>query len=165
MASFADARVVRLEADGTYVDDAVTAGQGGLDGPDIGMRFGPDGDLYVPSWYDGAVYAYGDDSRTVVAPGTWSGPRGIVWDDAGALLVAMNGDSAVLRVDGDATAVLEPRRPDGIAWLGDRLLVASGATNKVQAWDSAAGTLDGVLLDDPAIDGATSISVLELPVP
>lgn len=165
VASFEDDRVVRLEADGTYVDDAVTAGQGGLDGPDIGMRFGPDGDLYVPSWYDGAVYAYGDTVRTIVPPGTWSGPRGIVWDPDGALLVAMNGDSAVLRVDGDATPALEPRRPDGIAWLGDQLLVASGASDKVQAWDYASGELVGVLIDDDAIDGATSVSVLELPVP
>jgi hypothetical protein len=44
-------------------------------------------------------------------------------------------------------------------------LVASGASNRVQAWDYAAGTLDGVLIDDPAIDGATSVSVLELPAP
>lgn len=165
VASFNDDRVARLEADGTYVDDAVPGGLGGLDGPDIGMTFGPDGALYVPSWYDGAVYAYTDGApSTVVASGTWSGPRGLAWE-GGELLAAMNGDGVILRVGAATSTALEPRRPDGIAWLGDRLLVASGATNKVTAWDLATGTNDGVFIDDPAIDGATAVAVLELPAP
>lgn len=166
VASFDDDRVVRLEADGAYVDDVVEAGAGGLDGPDIGLAFGPDGALYVPSWYNGAVYAWQDGVVRDVVPADsgWSGPRGIVWD-ADTPLIAMNGSDAVVR-GGDAPEVyIEPRRPDGLAILGDQLLVASGGTNKVQAWDLATGTLEGVLINDPEVDGATVIAVLELPVP
>lgn len=166
VASFEDDRVVRLEADGTYVDDAVQAGAGGLDGPDIGLAFGPDGALYVPSWYNGAVVSYVDGvpSPVIAQDSGWSGPRGLAWDGA-SLLVAMAGSNAVVRAGDEVTTFIEPRGPAGIAILEDRLLVGSEATDKVQAWNLATGELEGVFVDDDAIEGITAIAVLELPVP
>jgi len=164
--SFEDDRVARFTSDGVYVEDAVAAGAGGLDGPDIGLSFGPDGALYVPSWYNGAVLAYSAGVATeVVAAGSgWSGPRALAWHDD-TLLVAMSGDNAVVRVDATVTTFVEPRRPAGLAILGDQLLVSSEANDKVQAYDIASGELVGELIDDEAVDGATAISVLQLPVP
>lgn len=166
VASFEDDRVARFTSEGAYVEDAVVAGAGGLDGPDIGLSFGPDGALYVPSWYNGAVLAYsGGVATEVVAAGSgWSGPRALAWHD-GTLLVAMSGDNAVVRVDAGVTAFVEPRRPAGLAILGDQLLVSSEANDKVQAYDIASGELVGELIDDEAVDGATAISVLQLPLP
>lgn len=167
VASFNDDRVVRFEADGTYVDDVLSAGEGGLDGPDIGMAFGPDGALYVPSWYTGAVLAYAAGELTTVigADEPWSDPRGIAWDADGAMLVAMNGEGEVVRVQAGISTLLEQRRAAGLAVLGDLLLVGSDASDKVEAFDLMTGVSAGVFVDDDAIDGATAISVMALPVP
>ncbi|MES2642365.1 MAG: hypothetical protein V4850_22975 [Myxococcota bacterium] len=164
VASFEDDRVARFEADGTYVDDAVPAGAGGLDGPDIGMAFGPDGALVIPSWYNGSVLSYADGIATalVTPEDGWEGPRALAWN-AGSLLVSMNGSNAVVRVGDGVSLFIEPRGPTGMAILGDRLLVASGATDKVLAWNLASGEPEGVFLPADGVVGASALAVLELP--
>jgi hypothetical protein len=50
-----------------------------------------------------------------------------------------------------------------MAILGDRLLVASQATDKVQAWNLGTGELEGVFLPADGVVGASALAVLQLP--
>lgn len=171
--SFGDDRVLRFGPDGTFEGAFVDAGAGGLDGPDIGLAFGPDGHLYVPSWSTGSVLRF--DGATGASLGAVVGPehglvapRGLAWDADGALLVASSGSDAILRVDpadGTVTPALASREPQGIVRDGGELLVAEAQMDKVRAYDLTTGEAVGTVVDDPAIEGITSLSLLTLPAP
>src|SRR5262249_50316240 len=57
--SFETDEVLRFDGrSGKYLGVFVSAGSGGLDGPDAGTKFGPDGLLYVPSFWNDRVLRY-----------------------------------------------------------------------------------------------------------
>jgi DNA-binding beta-propeller fold protein YncE len=64
VSSFDSDAILRYDgASGAFVEVFVTAGSGGLDGPDAGMVFGPDGHLYVPGYYSDTIPRYDGDHR------------------------------------------------------------------------------------------------------
>lgn len=164
--SFDTDRVMRYQADGTYVDDFVTAGAGGLDGPDIGLVFGPDGDLYVPGWYSKAVHRY--DGATgafkeliLDADDGLTSPRALVFDTAGRLYATDWESGQIFKVEQGVTSVFVTiAYPTGMTLDGDHLLVANSRSDTVKMLDLETGDEQGVLINDDAIDGATAVHVL-----
>jgi sugar lactone lactonase YvrE len=61
-------RILRFTTGGTYVDDYVPAGSGGMTNNPTRMNFGPDGDLYVVGVYsNNQVYRFGTENEAVFA--------------------------------------------------------------------------------------------------
>jgi len=83
--------------DGAFIDAFVTAGSGGLSGPNW-MTFGPDGNLYVSSAatfevlrYDGATGQFLDAFVPALSGGLYH-PRGLAFDADGNLYVSNRND-------------------------------------------------------------------------
>ena len=166
VADFEEDAVFRYEADGQPLGAFVTPGLGGLDGPDIGMIFGPDGDLYVPGWNSGAIHRYdgrtGADRGLVAGPADGlSRPRGLVFDEAGALYATDEGENRLLRLDpAGPVELLRLPGATGLARDGDRLLIGSGQSDRLRAYDLRTDADLGLLLIPDGLDGLTAVSVL-----
>jgi sugar lactone lactonase YvrE len=167
VSSFETDQVLRYEADGTFVDAVVDAGEGGLNGPDIGLAFDEVGALLVPGWYSDRVHRYDPDTREYLGDllgpdGGLARPRAIVVD-GGRTLVAGRDTGAVLAVAADgavSTLAVQPGAA-GLALTEAReLLVSNEVDDTVHAFDAATGEDLGVRVDIPAIDGVTSLSLL-----
>lgn len=95
------------ETTGAYLGDFVSAGSGGLSQP-VGMRTGPDGNLYVSSFgtnqilrYNGKTGAFID---VFVNGNGLSNPADLRFGPDGALYVANFGDVTVTRYNGSSGA-------------------------------------------------------------
>jgi uncharacterized protein YjiK len=94
-----------LEANpGAFLDTFVPSGTGGLTWiPTGGLRFGPDGDLYVVSRDSNSVLRFDRvtgalrEQAVSASEGGLLSPRGIAFDSAGRLLVVSANTNAVLR--------------------------------------------------------------------
>jgi hypothetical protein len=88
---------------GAFLDVLVSAGSGGLSGPDIGLIPGPGGSLYVNSFNNSAVMRYdlptgapqpapGNGGAVFVTPGSGGliNPEGLTFAPSGNFLVAPN---------------------------------------------------------------------------
>jgi streptogramin lyase len=83
----------------------VPAGTAGLDGPDNGIAFGPDGNLYVPGYNSSNVIRHDPRSgaTTAVVPRNAQGllnTRGLLADrNGGGMYITGEGSGQLLRLD------------------------------------------------------------------
>ncbi|MBS1713231.1 MAG: PEP-CTERM sorting domain-containing protein [Armatimonadetes bacterium] len=162
--------------DGTPKGTFVTAGSGGLDGPDLGTVFGPDGDLYVPSFWSGAVLRY--DGATgaskgafvVAGSGGLSQPRQMLWRGPYVYVSSDNGNR-VLRYDGTSGAFVDTfvttgsgglNGASGMAFYGDSLYVTSWRNNRILRYDAATGAFQGAFVTT-GLSGPVSLLVVPEP--
>ncbi len=157
VANFNDNSVSRFSTTGTYLGRFVTAGSGGLSGPDLGMAFGPDGNLYIPSYwnhkvtrYNGTTGAYMGDFVTAGLGGLTQ-PRQLVWR-SGDLFVSSDSGNKVLRYDAATGAFKNTfiaagsgglSGATGMAFVGDTAYLASSGNGKILKYDSLTGAFEG----------------------
>jgi DNA-binding beta-propeller fold protein YncE len=162
VSSFDSDAVLRYDADGTFVDVFVESQAGGLDGPDAGMAFGPDGDLFVPGYYSNTVSRF--DGRTGAFVGDFTPtemlaePRTVLFHQD-ALYVANEGSDEVLRFDattGDFIDVFVPAGSGGLAAPAGMVIdpdgvlhVVSVSANTVLRFDAGTGDPLPPLIDGP----------------
>ncbi len=176
VSSFDSDAILRYDgATGAFVDVFVTAGAGGLNGPDAGMVFGPDGHLYVPGFYSNSVARFDKTSGmplgdfTPMMDNKLDAPRTLVFH-GDHLYVANEGSDEVLRYDastGDFVDVFVAAGaggldgPAGMTFDAQgRLHVASVNNNMVLRFDAAGASLPTVV-DGVAggIDAPTHITL------
>jgi DNA-binding beta-propeller fold protein YncE len=170
VSSFETDQVLRYEADGTFVDVFVAAGAGGLDGPDIGLAFAPDGRFLVPGWYSHRVHAYdpvtGAHTGDLLGPDQGlENPRQIAFDASGRMHTSAWASGGVLRTDpatGETVTLVTVPRATGMFLDEARgeLLVANDGEDAVRVFDLETGADRGVRVTSTEIDGATAIGLL-----
>ena len=172
VSSFETDAVLRYTAAGVFVDVFVAPKAGGLNGPDLGLGFDPDGALVVPGWYSDRVHRYdpatGEPLTDLVPDGAGLGaPREVRFDRSGVAYVTGFDSDGVLRVDvsGTITELVPLNGAAGMAIDEDRgvMYVSSGADDQVHAYDLATGYYLGELMAHEAIDGATAVELLRVP--
>ncbi|HVT11399.1 MAG TPA: PEP-CTERM sorting domain-containing protein [Fimbriimonadaceae bacterium] len=152
--NFTTNNVVRFSSAGTYETDFVPAGSGGLNGPDIGMVYGPDHNLYVASWgsnkvlkFDAATGAYLGDFVTGIGH-----PRGLTFWNSHLLVSSENGN--LVNEYNAATGAFESilvsagsgglNGAAGMAVVGNDLYVASWRNGSVLKYAASNGAFEGV---------------------
>ena len=159
-ANFNSSSITKYAANGTYLGEFVTAASGLVSGPDLGMTFGPDGNLYVPNYYTHHVARFNGVTGAFMGnfiPGGSGGlitPRQLLWRD-GKLYVASDDGSKVLRYDGTTGAFIDEfvaagsgtlSGAAGMAFLGNTLYVTSWRNGKLLKFDATTGASQGVAL-------------------
>jgi DNA-binding beta-propeller fold protein YncE len=145
-------------ASGAFVEVFVTAGSGGLDGPDAGMVFGPDGHLYVPGYYSDTIPRY--DGVTGDPLGNFTPAQGNMLDRPRTLVfhgehlyVANEGSDEVLRYDANTGAFVDVfvaagvgglSGPAGMVFDPDGVLHVAVDSNKVLRFDPDGAPLPGI---------------------
>ncbi|MCK6445264.1 MAG: NHL repeat-containing protein [Planctomycetes bacterium] len=154
---------------GAFVRVLVTPNLGQLNGPDAGMTIGPDGNLYVPSFWTNQVKRYSlvDGSYLgnfpLAAGSGLSRPRTVAFGPNGWIYVTSEGNDRVLVFDVTTGAFvkalviddpLTPANetggldaPTGLTFGPDgKLYVASGNTDSVLRYDAATGAFVDVFV-------------------
>ena len=140
--------VRRYDDSGTYVDDFVSPGEGGLDLPD-GMAYGADGHLYVASSNSNQVLRYhgktGEFIDAFVNEGL-SGPGNLQFGPDGFLYVCNKNTGEVLRfdpIDGSLESVFASdgglTNPVGLMWKDGLLYVSDFAGGAIRRYDEKTG--------------------------
>lgn len=176
VAAFKVDQVRRLSATGVALDTPIGTGGGGLDGPDNGITFGPDGNLYVPGYYSSNIVRHDPrtgTTTTAVARGT-SGlfnTRGLLpVRGANALFVTGEGSGQLLRLDLDTgvLAVLASGlvSPTGLAYAPDGDLLVIDA-DSIARHDPVTGARKGTFAapDPVRLAGGTYLAVVAKPAP
>ncbi|MFN8422407.1 MAG: hypothetical protein U0470_03130 [Anaerolineae bacterium] len=97
--------------DGYFLANFVAAGAGGLDGP-RGVRFGPDGNVYVASFNSDQVLKYNGTTGAPIgafvaaAAGGLDGPDDLVFGPDGNLYVSSFNNDRIIKYDGATGAVI-----------------------------------------------------------
>ena len=173
VAAFRTDDVRRLAPSGAPAGIPVPARAAGLNGPDNGIAFAPDGRLYVPGYYSSSVVRHDPQtgaSVAVVASGAQGlvNTRGLLPErDGRGLLITGEGSGQLLRLDfaSGAVTVLNAglARPTGLDFAPDGdLLVLEGA--RVRRFDPATGAAKGVFIANAApVQEGTYLAVLPIP--
>lgn len=139
---------------GAFLGIFVSAGSGGLNGPDAGMTFGPDGHLYVPSFYSDQVLRYHGGSGAFLgvfvapSPGSLSRPRMLRFRSDGMLYVTSWLNNRINRYDRNGNFVdrfINVSRPSGFAIDPSNadLYVTSDSADDVKVFDGLTGASKG----------------------
>lgn len=160
---------------GQSLGDAVSPRASGLNGPDNGLGFGPDGRLYVPGYDSDSVVRHdpttGANSVFIAArSGGLNETRGILFEPGGqSVLISSEGSGQVLRFDASSGAfqsvfIAGLGRPTGLAYHPDGSLLVADASG-VTRFDPQSGARLGLLADpNPAsADGITYLSLIPAP--
>lgn len=167
-----DADSVRLYdgRTGALKSTPIAARAGGLDGPEVGMRFGPDGLLYVPSYYTNNVLRYdpatGAISTFIAAnAGGLRRPRGLAFEANGNVLVSSEGSNQVLRFNASGApqgVFAAVTSPAGMKLMEDgRLLVTSGSS--VRIFNVSSSASQGTVFqpeNSGGLSGATNVEAI-----
>ena len=149
VASFNSDSILRYNGStGVFIDTPVASGGGGLNGPDNGTILGPDGFLYVPSYFSNQIIRYDLQAQTseVFINGIGR-PRVLVFE-GDFLFVTSETADAVRRYTLDGTFVdnfIQPGsiimdEPVGLLFVSDSWFVTSATLDKVLRFNSS-GTL------------------------
>jgi DNA-binding beta-propeller fold protein YncE len=173
VASFNTDQILRFDGQtGAYLGVFVSAGLGGLNGPDSGTKFGADGLLYVPSFWSDRVLRYDatgafHDEFVSFREGNLRQPRDLVQHE-GDWYVASSFNDRILRFDAQGNYVgifASVPRPYSLAFNhhDENLYVVSLARNAVSkfAGDSGSYLGDIVPTDSGGIDGAVYLFFLD----
>lgn len=176
VANFNANSVTQYDLGGNFTGTFVTGGSGVMNGPDIGMTFGPDGNLYVPSFwnhriqkYNGTTGAYLGDFVTAGSGGLTQ-PRQILWRDGLAYVTSDNG-SKVLRYNGTTGAFVDTfvtagsgglNSASGMLFYGNSLFIASGRNHRVLRYDAATGAFQGAFITS-GLNGPVTLLVVPEP--
>lgn len=157
---------------GNLAGDLFPAGASGLNGPDNGQVFGPDGKLYIPGYDSDNVIRFDPGtSQTSVFIATRSGglneTRGIQFETGGqSVLITSEGSGQVLRYNASTGAFITAlisglNRPTGMAYHPDGSLLVGDAV-AVRKYDPQTGALLGVLATAAAgaVNGLTFITIV-----
>ena len=175
VASFSGDNVLRFDGQtGAFLDEFVGDDPatpinetGGLNGPDAGMVFGPDGHLYVPSFWSDRVLRYDGSTGELIdlfitfGSGGISRPRMLRFHSDGRLYVTSWGNNRVLRFDFDGNPLgtfATQTRPTGLAFRPDTgdVLVTSDNTDVVVEYDVVTAASQGTVIPaSGGIDGGT----------
>lgn len=156
VASFANDRILRFDGvSGAYEGEFVSAGLGGLNGPDAGTKWGPDGLLYVPSFFNDRILRYDASGAFVdefvsAGEGSLRQPRDLVQHD-GLWYVASSLNNRILRYDLAGNFVDQLTtvgRPYSLAFRprSDELYVVSLGGNSVRVFDGTSGAPLGTIV-------------------
>lgn len=152
---------------GAFMNVAVNNQQGGLNGPDNGMTLGPDGSLYVPSYFSNQILRYDLTTGTSsVFINAISRPRVLVFEN-NQLFVTSETADAVLRYDLQGNFVdrfIDPGssildEPIALAYYRDTWLVGSGTLDKILSFDKNGQLLNANFITGSGINGPTFIAV------
>ncbi len=160
---------------GAFIKTLVTAGLGGLNGPDNGTIIGPDGNLYVPSYYTNRVLRYDPAGAFLGAFTPLIGRPRVLEFHAGSLFVTSESTDSVKQYDAGTGAFIKNfvttgsgglDLPIGMVFAPDGCLyVASGSNGKVFRYDAATGASAGILLDAGAGGIHTPAFLTIIPAP
>ncbi len=156
---------------GAFLSLFVTAGSGGLNGPDAGMAFHPNGNLLVPSFFSNQVLEY--DGRTgafvgVFVPaglGGLSRPRVLRFRSDGVLYVTSSGTNRVIRYDlqgGFLSVFFQTSAPAGLLihpLTGD-VFVTNVNQDSVRRYDAAGVFQQLVVPAGSGLDAPTFVELL-----
>lgn len=143
----------------------------GLDAPTY-LTFSPEGDLYVSSFNNDAIFRYGSDGTFIAKtplpagylswnPATWVKPEGLALGPGGELYVASYSRHQVLVFDRTSGALLRTAAAGyGLAWPRDlafrddgALMVGSLTGNQVLQFHPATGSFLGVFASGGGLNG------------
>ncbi len=175
--NFNSSTVTKYSSSGTFLNTLVTAGSGGIDGPDVGITLGPDGKLYVPSFNSGAVIRYNASTGAFLdtfipagGAGAMSQPRTILFRDSKVWVTSDNGNK-VLRygldgtfIDTFVTAGLGGLSgASGMAFGDDGMLyVSSWRNNRILKYSLTDGSFAGTAIST-GLNGPTAILMVPEP--
>jgi outer membrane protein assembly factor BamB len=176
VAQFDGDSVRRFSATGADLGLFVSPGSGGLNGPDLGLAFGPDGHLYVPSYWGNAVLRYDGQTGAFLGAfvpaggGGLSRPRQILWKE-GNMYVSSDTGSKVLRYNATTGAFVDTfiaagsgglNGANGMVFFGDSLYVTSSNNGRVLEYDATTGAFVGVFAST-GLNGQVSLAVVPEP--
>ena len=163
-------------ATGQFIQTAVAPQSGGLNGPDNGTLFGPDGLLYVPSYWSNQVLRYDLNAGTseIFISGIGR-PRVFIFHDDGLFYVTSETADAVRRYTLDGQFIDNFIRPGntildtpvGLEFYDNFWYVSSLTRDKVLQFD-ASGTLvnaDFIPTQSGGIDGPLFLTAVVVPEP
>lgn len=155
---------------GELIEIVLEPGEGGLRGPDNGTTFGPDGLLYVPSYYTNQILRYDlDEGTSEVFIEKIGRPRVLVFRNE-QLFITSETDDAVCRYDLEGNFIdhfIQPGadvldEPVGLAFTNNCWFVSSAALDKVLQFDENGKLLDADFI--PAGSGGLDAPVFITPV-
>lgn len=176
VAQFNTDSVVKLSPTGSLLGDFIAPGTGGLNGPDLGITFGPDGNLYVPSFETGDVMRYNGatgafiDKFLPAGSGGLTQPRQMIWR-GGKIYVTSDNGSKVLRYDAATGAFIDTFIAPGsgglngaaaMAFHGNSLYLTSWRNNRILKFNANSGAFQSVFVSS-GLSGPVSLLVVKSP--
>ncbi|MCC6971636.1 MAG: NHL repeat-containing protein [Phycisphaerales bacterium] len=149
----------------------VTSGQGTLNGPDNGIIVGPDGAIWVPSYWNNRVIRYNADTGATIGQfATVARPR-VMEFRGGAMFITSETNNSVRKYDVATGQYLGNfvasgsgglTTPIGMTFASDGVLYVTSSNNKVLKYDAATGASLGQFTSDH-IDLPTFVTVVPSP--
>lgn len=182
VASFNGDSVLRYSTSGAFLGTFVTTNSGALNGPDVGIMVGPDGNLLVPSFWNGRINKYNGMTGAFMSSFVSAGSGGLqtprtmlfhnnmmyVTDDFGNKVNRYNGTTGAF-IDTVVTAGSGGLNGASGLVLGaqGQLLVTSIGTNSVKQYNATTGAYlgDWIAPGNMGMNGPTYITMVPVPEP
>lgn len=168
--------VAKFSSAGVFQSNLVSPGSGGLNGPDVGLITGPDGNIWVASFFTNSILRYNPTTGAFLGQVVTSGLGGLVGPremliHGNKLYVSSETGSKVLRYNLDGTfsdsfvAAGAGGLSGAVGMVFDdsgNLLVASANNNRILRYNGTTGAFIDVFLSTN-INGPTALTVVPEP--